>query len=764
MSQDVSASTSLDGNTVEINKERVSDEQMATEALRRLRRVSGLYRGDGRGRSQAALDHEDTDSVDGNGHTAEIDIAGSTLDLDAVEQYGELFDIDLVPLPIRWRTTEDLRLDVDGEYPQMIASGTIRSWLTSQLHWIARLRRRSKNVYYGSIFYKNGNTNLLPHTRVVIEVSPSYFPVQQRAKVTFSGNVSPVTRSYSYVSRYFHQAEFEFDRVQNTNAVTDVETHDHPNRPATLPDEKLTIERVFERAGFQVSKSGGDSVIPLNASGTNQTWSNQEMHDAMQIHWSRFANKPQWSMWTLWAGRHDMGSSLGGIMFDSIGPNHRQGTAVFMNSFISQPPAGESHPNEWVRRMQFWTAVHEMGHAFNLAHSWQKSLGTPWIQLANEPEARSFMNYPYYVNGGQIGFFSDFDYRFSSAELLFMRHAPERFVQMGNADWFDHHGFEQAAIQPGSDLKLELRIQRERLEFAFLEPINLELKLTNTGTGPVIFDAASLRSLDSVTVVTRRNRDPARQYLPFARYCLEPQPTVLQPGESMYQAVQPFAGIEGWDVSEPGRYLIQVAVHLEDHDLVSNPLTVRVAPPRSYDEEYVAQDYFTEDVGRILAFDGSRVMNAGNAVLNEVRERFPENPAADHANYALGAPLVRASKQLTIPADRSGATLGEVGAQFDESPASQESAREMMDDALVAHPETSASGFGHIIYKEHADDYARSLALAGDTGHAAEVQRALRTVLESRGVLQRVLDEIAARQHTLEQDEIPADWIPETGV
>jgi hypothetical protein len=141
-------------------------------------------------------------------------------------------------------------------------------------------------------------------------------------------------------------------------------------------------------------------------------------------------------------------------------PNHRKGTAVFYNTFISQAPSGDPAPDAWVNRMRFWTTVHEMGHAFNLAHSWQKQhppqWGTPWIPLANEPEARSFMNYPFNVSGGQKEFFRDFELRFSDQELLFMRHAPARFVQQGNADWFDNHGFEQAKLSLEPSLKLEL--------------------------------------------------------------------------------------------------------------------------------------------------------------------------------------------------------------------------------------------------------------------------------------------------------------------
>ena len=111
------------------------------------------------------------------------------------------------------------------------------------------------------------------------------------------------------------------------------------------------------------------------------------MHDAMQTYWSRFENRPQWALWILNAGLHDSGTSLGGIMFDDIGPNHRQGTAIFNDSFIDNAPPGDVAPEGWRQRMKFWTICHEMGHAFNMAHSWQKALGTSWMPLSNDPEA-----------------------------------------------------------------------------------------------------------------------------------------------------------------------------------------------------------------------------------------------------------------------------------------------------------------------------------------------------------------------------------------
>ncbi len=64
----------------------------------------------------------------------------------------------------------------------------------------------------------------------------------------------------------------------------------------------------------------------------------------MQTYWSRFSASAQWGMWVFFASLHDIGSDLGGVMFDDIGPNHRQGTAIFNDAFISNAPGGTLNP------------------------------------------------------------------------------------------------------------------------------------------------------------------------------------------------------------------------------------------------------------------------------------------------------------------------------------------------------------------------------------------------------------------------------------
>src|SRR5574337_129470 len=600
-----------------------------------------------------------------------------------------------VALPPILFQREELRLDVDRHYPQMTASGTSFA-VTERYHWVASLAKIGSNHWAGPVWFKDGNAVAFGYTNVDVTVKKSLFVDQRSATVTFSGGgQNPFSRTYRWTSSSFHPVEFEFDRTPDANPVYAIDTHAHPNRPASLPAESLSIENVFARAGFAVTKSSGDSIVPIGGAGANGTWSDAEMHDAMQTYWSRFKN----------------------------------------------PPAGDPAPDAWVARMRFWTAVHEMGHAFNLAHSWQKALGTPWIPLANEPEARSFMNYPYNVNGGQAAFFADFPFRFSDPELLFMRHAPARFVQMGNADWFDHHGLEQAELDGApSAYRLEIRVNRDRPVFEFLEPVTLEVKLTNTDTQPKLL-ASTVLDPQGVLVILKQKGKPARQWLPYARQCRKLDMTVLQPGESMYDALPVFAGLNGWDVSEPGVYQVQAAVSIDGHMVTSAPLQLRVAPPRTWDEEDVAQEFFSEDVGRTLSFAGTAVLKSANDMLRDTVDRLPESRAAIHAAAALATPLAKDYKVLVIPkAQPATNCVAAAGGMVEQRPARVDDAVKLLEDSMTTSE--AAETFGHITFRRKVEATNQALAKSGAVEPAALMQRSLGDILGERGVLPSVVAEV----------------------
>lgn len=651
---------------------------------------------------------------------------------------------------------EELRLDVDGRYPQMIASGTIIPNLSSSTHWIAKLTANGLNTWTGNIQnkYPEGIQSF-PYTNVKIQVTPGSFPGQHTAEVTFLiGGETDRTRIFRFQSPYFHSVEFEFDAEEGTAPVTTYQTHSHPNKPTFLPDETLSIAEVFKRTGFDVKVSEGNNTVSRDHTGTNRKWSNQELHDAMQVYWSHFDNKPQWSMWTFFANSEaERGHDLGGIMFDSIGPNHRQGTAIFNNSFISDPPQGDPNPGAWVQRNRFWCACHEMGHAFNLLHSWEKHLGNPWEPLGRhlvpEPKALSFMNYPDKFDGIKDGnteeFFEKFEYRFSDQELLFMRHAPERFVQMGNADWLINHGFEQTTVSIHPSFNLELRVNRKTPVFQFLEPVVFEIKLTNTSNQPQLIKKHILSDLNGMSVIIKKEGKQGRQLLPYAQYCWKLENKVIMPGESLYETIFASVGKNGWLIDEPGFYNIQLVMQINGNNIVSNNLRIRVFPPAGYDQEFLAQDFFSEEVGRILSFDGSRFLETGNDILREVTEKLRDHAVALHAHIALAKPLAFDYQFLDFTEDAD--TRGKIKI----IPAQPDEARKQFASALTEHKQIAAKTLSHKDYNEYMVTFSEFLSSQDENKKAAEVQNDLYQTLAERNVLDSVLQKIENRRETYEQ-------------
>lgn len=636
---------------------------------------------------------------------------------------------------------EELRLDVDGRYPQMAVSGTGFSGLRVRSHWVAMpltaVGECGENAWTAPIVFRDGTTPV-PHTSVHL------LHTETGLEVTFKGEgLEDRVRTFTFADNTFREVDFEYDTVDGLSPVLEVDTHRHPDHPGSLEGEILSVDTVFERAGFRVTRSGGDTSVPLSGARSDARWSDNEMHDAMQVSWSRFEERAQWALWTFFAGLHERGTSLGGIMFDSIGPTHRQGTAIFLDSFIANPPASDRVPDAWRQRMAFWTAVHEMGHAFNLLHAWQKHLGQPWIPQPSGYDQLSFMNYPYLYENGRfsdantIRFFRDFEYRFTDDELLFLRHAPEPFVQMGGTPFGVNHAFEQANISPSPELRLDLRVNRDVPVFDFLEPVVVELKLSNISDQPQMLPEDLLSMTDRMTVVVQRRGGQQKSFHPFAHYCYSSRNSVLAAGDALYESLFLAVGSEGWLIDEPGYYTIRVCLHMPDEDVLSGPLEIRVVPPMDRMEEYLAQDFFSDEVGRVFAFDGSEVLGSANNTLHEVVDRLPDDHrAAIHARVALAMPKSRPYKKLKLDGDRPTeiVTRGIDEGCVDDFAAALGSNKKLSDH--------SAQTLGHIDYRYYSEQYLQTLGEMNETKKRATAKKRLVSTLEDRKVLPRVIDEV----------------------
>jgi hypothetical protein len=151
----------------------------------------------------------------------------------------------ILPLDFRGQ----LRLDVDGRYALMVASGTIWRGLYLRMHWIARMARIGPHTWTGSIFYRDGGGATTAYTDVrIVVVRPGFGAPPTAAVVRFSGGgTSGLTMRFDFRSRYAHEVEFEYDAATAVSPVTSFDTGSHPNRPASIAAENISIEDVRRR-------------------------------------------------------------------------------------------------------------------------------------------------------------------------------------------------------------------------------------------------------------------------------------------------------------------------------------------------------------------------------------------------------------------------------------------------------------------------------------------------------------------------------------
>jgi hypothetical protein len=197
----------------------------------------------------------------------------------------------------------------------------------------------------------------------------------------------------------------------------------------------------------------------------------------------------------------------------------------------------------------------------------------------------------------------------------------------------------------------------------------------------------------------------------------------------MYAPLRMFAGIDGWEIAEPGTYTVQAVVRVDGEEVVSNPMRLRVSPPRDHDEERLAEDFFTDDVGRILAFNGSGVLKRGNDALREVSERLPDRRAAIHARLALGNVVARDTKRLE-PDEGS----GDARMQVAVDKANPDEGHALLEEALIAEPKHAVESLGHIRWKRQVDGLSDLLAARGETEEAARAQDVVYETLSKREV------------------------------
>ncbi|NUW40383.1 hypothetical protein [Nonomuraea rhodomycinica] len=603
----------------------------------------------------------------------------------------------------------ELRVDVDGARPTGRVSGDLFSVAGSTTTYAGSFVVHSPTVRAEGDEARIAGRGAFTFETPAKDVTVTLTGGSGTAEV--AGHVYPV----AFASPHFRQVLLEVDSVAGTVPFASYATSALPT-PAGCPPRELSVAAAYAEAGIGLTVAE-PGVIPADGSGADLAWDDAELHHAMTQQFSLFADAPAWRVWLLVAGRHVGGYR--GIMFDYDDAHQRQGSAVFYDAIKGDTPQAQ--------RAQLRTYVHELGHAFNLLHSWQKNLAAPPQPLGPDGGFGdlSWMNYVQnYRPGGEPGYWAAFPFQFTDAELVHLRHGFYRDVAMG-ANAFGTGAAEIAPferpVEDLSGLRLEVRA-KER--FGFGEPVVVELKLSYTGE-PRVTHGHLHPDTEFTQIAITRPGGRTVLYRPMMRHCVDDSAEVrLDPGNpALYRSAYVGHGRDGHYFQQPGEYLVRGQYIAADGSrIVSDPCLVRVRYPAGADDHRVAELMLGEEQGKLFSLLGSDSpeLRAGNEALDELIDRYGGHPLTVYARMVKGLNAEREFKAITA------------GKRLRVRPPDPKQGVEQL--SAVAREAASGGLIDNITLNMVMRRLARAEARQGDLGRAGAVLDRMVALFEDKGV------------------------------
>lgn len=587
-------------------------------------------------------------------------------------------------------TILELRVDVDGRRPQQRISGDVfkqrgfkffddfilspgqqfqRYEQIGQAQWIPfffrsyeysfiveQVTRTEENgfaILQGPIIYYNDPART--DETIEIEIKRvSIFSKAANAVVRFYKS-GLLIRSYCLpkISQYFRTVTLEIDRFQGTSFPPTVNTDIDPS-PEDLPAQDVSTTSIFRNAGIDMQVIEDDLLDDPDGPDIGNNWDEGELHDLMEDRFDRFANTLQWNTYGVVVPRFgDPGYNSGyyGTMFDwggwQAGDSYfRQGAAIAEDAIRGRVSGTLYDSNAEKERLILQTFCHEIGHSFNLPHTWQRSVNA-------DSASDSFMNYPWGYTGGTGGesaFWSNFRWEFDDVELIWMRHQDRNDVIFGGNDWIGNNlsiYMEPEAEISNAPFKLELGAPPV-VDFA--EPVRLEIKLTNISNAPrIVVDRLDPEDHFITLYIRRPNGELVRYVPPVHRLKVPGDLVELKPGESIQASALVSFGARGHQFEQPGEYKVRAYYgRSEEAAIVSKACRLRVSAPTTRQDEELAYLLFEPNTAKYLYFDGSeRYPDVASKLEEAVRKYGKTNPlVVRHIRAALGKHASRSFKRV----------------------------------------------------------------------------------------------------------------------
>lgn len=539
----------------------------------------------------------------------------------------------------------DLRVDVDGVRPMRRVSGDFIAISGATHTYFGSFIVNSvtvTNTAAGEVIRGLGSFTFHASAPVVQVTIPRRTLFQPAAPATVqfftTANAPGATYVCNYASAYFRTLTLQTETVSNVPGPV-FSSYNTGSLPSGGAARNLSVVSAYAEAGVQMSPVASGPIINLAEAGPDHLWSDAELLASMQLHFARFSTAPHWDMWQAVCWEHEIGPGLYGIMFDS---QRRQGCAVFYDGI------GGTTTDK--RRLQLYTHVHELGHCFNLMHSWQKSLARP--PGVNNPAALSWMNYPWNFPGGANAFWNAFPFQYVDEELVHIRHAfRNTVIPGGNPFTIGAEEIDPAVMaDPVQDLSgLDFAITPVQPTCMLGEPVVLSLRLRSFDRRGRTVHANLHPSTSGVSIAIGRPDGRAVRFEPLVDHLMSAEPQTLAADDQLTETAYIGYGKGGLYFDQPGLYRVRAIYHAPDGSAVmSNVATVRVRHPSNAEDNDVADLMIGDEQGALLALMGSDsdALAAGRTALETVMNKHAKHPMANYVRFVMGTNAARTFKTI----------------------------------------------------------------------------------------------------------------------
>lgn len=409
----------------------------------------------------------------------------------------------------------------------------------------------------------------------------------------------------------------------------------------TLRDAGTTMEDLGAEIeqGFAIGSAGNlqvrfnDSrlnVLNLAPSRLTDTWNLQE---SLRLLISNQPTGPTRRVGLILADRWDPRDTVFGIMFDESfmgedGP--REGCAVFLDRIFADR-IGDGHDDDAYAREVRFTAMHELGHVFNLWHQ-----DTPTSYLSR--------------SGGRA--FPQDLHEFNEHHQEYLRlDSPESrpHLEPAGSAFGDRpngfppgkdplHGKNEPVLGGGA----ELRISGPSRPFWYFEPIELEVTLRATGGRSSTWPDEIDPGYGSFTIWIEEPSGERRRYRSVKHFANNVARLRIQPRRPFTRDISIFAESGGYTFRDVGVHRVWATFDASrSRRLRSNTIELELKPQKPEQDRFrqLQATLTHSSVASLLYYRSGKVTAPDQRAVAHVLSLFPNTVSAAGLRYAIGRHL-----------------------------------------------------------------------------------------------------------------------------